>query len=231
MNKSPSYSVDATLVAQIIKQSSARHSLYILTALIAVVALAPAAFMLKDIPLYLQHSIPPGQLLYVLSKYCGLCAFFLLALQVLLGLYQPRPWFKRVHPILGASLLVLFIAHAGLFTAAASLRSGHLAWGVLTPSFTTGYYNFGLSLGLVGLVLLLLVAFAGFKRWQGKRQWRWLHRCYLPAFILVSAHSLMIGTETGWGMVEFFYALVSLMIGWALIAKSIKKHFRYAKQN
>jgi len=158
-----------------------------------------------DLGVYLSpeyaSQVPPGQLVYVLSKLCGLYALSFIAWQLIatlstrLGLGSLR-WRGRTHRWFGVVVVSLSLAHMLLFVMAVSLRQGHLAWGLLLPDFRD-FYHSHLSYGLLGLWTLLAVAAAGLvRRRQPRSPARWLHKAYWPAIAVIILHAFAIGNES-----------------------------------
>lgn len=175
---------------------------------------------------YLRYTLPPGQVPYVLSKLAGLLAFSLFWLQALLALSQGTPVQKLLPPLsyqahrnLGMVTVVMALLHFGCFFSASLLRAGSSAWGLWVPQFTHGYYTLHRSLGLIALWLLALGAFAGWRRRRGGRAWRWTHRVWLAAFVLVVLHGFGIGSESRSGAMRY----VSLFIVASLSVASLSR--------
>ena len=181
---------------------------YSLIALPALIVLAPGIIWYQqtgDLTVYLSpeyaSQVPPGQLVYVLSKLLGLYALSFIAWQLIatlctrLGIGSPR-WRGRRHRWFGGFVVLLALAHSLLFVMAVSLRQGHLAWGLLLPDFRD-FYHTHLTFGLLGLWVLLAVVGAGVVRRRKPRSpSRWLHKAYWLAIVLIYLHSLAIGTES-----------------------------------
>jgi predicted ferric reductase len=181
---------------------------YFLIALLALVCLAPGMIWYQqtgDLGVYLSpeyaSQVPSGQLVYVLSKLLGLYALSFIAWQLIatlstrLGLGS-LSWRGRTHRWFGTAVVSLAIAHMLLFVMAVSLRQGHLAWGLFLPDFRD-FYHTHLTFGLLGLWTLLTVVGAGVVRHRKPRTpSRWLHKAYWVAIVLITLHSLAIGTES-----------------------------------
>ena len=171
-----------------------------------------------DPRLYLDPSVPPGQLAYVLSKLAGLCAAGLFALQLTLMVLRGtrfgpvvRRWGIRAHQRLGLAVVLVIVAHVVLFVAAASLRSEHLAARLLLPRWGSGFYDAMVSVGVLAFYLVVVVVAAGAlsRRRDGTRgRFRRAHRALALASVpLVVVHSYAIGSETASVPVMAFYAL------------------------
>ena len=170
---------------------------------------------------YLRHALPPGQVPYVLSKLAGLVAFALFWVQALLALARGTPvqallptLSARAHRNLGLSTLGAALAHGGLFFAASLLRTGGAAWKLWLPQVGHGYFALHVSFGLVALWLLVLGAYAGWRRRSsGGALWRWVHRAWAASFVLVVVHGLGIGSESRAGAMRGLSLLIVVSLG------------------
>jgi len=191
------------------------------TALVLAVLLPTLLWLsvVGDPRLYVDPSVPSGQLAYVLSKLAGLCALGLFALQLTLMVLRGTAlepaagrWGKPAHRRLGLSVVALIVAHVALFIAAASLRSDHLATHLLLPRFESGFYDAMVSLGVLALYVVLVLVFAGALAWRraGRQSRpRGAHRLLALASVpLIAFHSYAIGSETSTLPVMAFYALL-----------------------
>lgn len=197
----------------------------ILTAPIAVMVFVWARSVGNPLD-YLAHSVPPGQLLYVLSKLAGLLAFALLWAQCMLALAKRVRLLRafpslslRRHLILGLATLAMCLGHLGLFFGAAWLRQGSAPWALLVPNFSAGYYKLHVSLGLLGLLALGLGVFAGWKSRRGHKGWRTLHMIWPLAFMLVFWHALAIGSESRYGAMLYVWWFIAASLGVTLISR------------
>lgn len=160
-----------------------------------------------DPRLYLDPSIPTGQLPYIASKLAGLLAVGLFTLQLLLMVVRntrSRPgmvrWSSRAHFWLGFTVLGMITIHIGLFVLAASLRSGHFAVQLLLPRFQNGFYDAMVSVGAIAFYSIVLLVVIGVisrrKSLRGSGRKR-LHRILVLVSVpLIIAHSFAIGSET-----------------------------------
>lgn len=175
---------------------------------------------------YLSHSLPPGQLLYVAAKLLGLLALSTFWVQCLLGLARHAPALKgfptvggRVHRYLGLVVVLLVFAHVSMFVIAASMRAGAPAWNLLWPDFSHGYYGSFVSLGLIGVWLLLFVAYAGWKTSRGQRRWKKAHMLWFVVFAFAFLHAYAIGSESRYGAMRY----VLLFMATSLVAASASR--------
>lgn len=157
---------------------------------------------------HLRGAVPPGQTLYVASKLAGLTGFSLAILQldlVVVRRYLPRhvpggASFHLLHRSLGKLCTAALLVHALLFASAASVRAGHPAWATLWPTFDSGSFELGRSLGVLGLWIVLALVPLGIvatTRWQ-RRLPPWftrLHACVVISVVLGASHGLWIGSE------------------------------------
>lgn len=167
---------------------------------------------------YPEHTLPTGQLLYLLSKLFALYAIAALAIQVSYGLLGARrgalhlEYGLAFHRALGLVVLVLLLAHALAFIAAASWRTGHFASQFALPDFSHGYYRARIAVGWwagVGLIVAVLAALA---RGVLSQAWRRAHWLALPASIAVVVHSLSIGTESRMPAMLIAYGAMGCLI-------------------
>lgn len=177
---------------------------------------------------YLLNDVPPGQGVYILSKLTGLLAFSLFWLQAMAALLGGLPRLPGLasrlqpgHRVLGGTVLVLLVTHALLFFLAVSLRSGHPALGALTPDFSSGFYGFYRSLGVVALILACLAVLGGILR-RHRPGLRWLHRAWAVTFLLVFLHGVSIGTETRLGAMVYLYWLMAGGLGLTLVLAVVR---------
>lgn len=171
-----------------------------------------------DLRVYIDYQTPPGQLLYVLSKLAGLYALFLGWLQILFVLLKHsvagglgRRWSLAFHRALGLTVLGCMTLHALLFITAASLRTGHVAFGLLAPNFS-GFYAIAVTLGLFGLYGMIIVALAGLLRAAGYSRAIGWHYAAIPVFVCAYLHSLLIGTETRASLLLALYTLMGVTL-------------------
>lgn len=168
-----------------------------------------------DLSVYFIYQVPAGQFLYLLSKLCGLYAFFCLGLQLLQGVLASCGYdFLRSengsvsHRRLGGWVLVLLLLHSSLFVIAVSLRNGHFAYKLLLPNFFESYYPSMVSWGLIAACLLLLTISAAIFFRSRKRLRLWVHRLAWPAFFLAWYHSYSIGSETRIAPMPYIFGLI-----------------------
>lgn len=153
-----------------------------------------------DLLIYLSSDTPDGQFLYVLSKLIGMYALLCIILQLIVSLLEKSNMSQFYlptlpHRTLGIIVVVLAVVHLLLFFFAVSLRQGFFAWNLFLPDFHD-YYHIYLSLGLIGLWVLLAVLFSGLLRAIfSKSNFCFLHNTYWIAIALICIHSFSIGTE------------------------------------
>lgn len=154
--------------------------------------------------------LPPGQQLYLVAKLAGLLAFCLFWAQCMIALARHLPilstWLAsdlRWHRNLGIVTALLLLAHVALFVMAASLRTGHMAWDLLLPDFTHGYYRSNIALGAMAFWLVCLTVFAGWRTMRGGRRWKPVHLLWPVVFGLVFWHAFTIGTESRYGAMRY----------------------------
>jgi sulfoxide reductase heme-binding subunit YedZ len=86
---------------------------------------------------------------------------------------------------------------------------------LLTP-WTSSYEPFGVTLGWISMLLLLLVAASGaLRRWFPGGTWRIVHAFSYLTFALGLVHGLLSGTDSGSPLALAFYLATLLAVGWA----------------
>ena len=79
---------------------------------------------------------------------------------------------------------------------AVSVRQNDPAWGLLFPGFRD-FYHTHLTLGVLGLWILIAVMISGIVRFNNRSHFAgMLHRGYWASITLVYIHALAIGTES-----------------------------------
>lgn len=207
---------------------AAKHRL-IWTAMI-LVCCSPLAVWMASVNNPLAYvrvgGLPPGQQLYLLAKLAGLFAICLFWLQCLLALATRAPLLTgfpaatpRLHIRLGATTSVLILGHMVLFVAAASARTGQLAWEWLLPNFTHGDYKFNVGLGALAFWLVCLTIFAGWRTARGDRRWRAIHLLWPVVFGLAFLHAFAIGTESRYGAMRYLVMFIAISLAFAAVVR------------
>lgn len=189
---------------------------------------------------YLTQYVPPGQTLFAISKLCALLAFALFWLQCMTALARFAPALKGFfhlsrpqHALLGTTTFLLVAAHLGLFIAASSLRTGHVALVLLLPQFDKSFYNTYIAFGALAFWLLVLAVIAGIFRARGGLQWRWIHRAVFGVFALALLHGTAIGSETRFGLMRYVYVFIGLSVATAACSSTlvaIRRRSRRARE-
>lgn len=181
---------------------------------------------------YFRVGLPAGQQMYLVAKLAGLLAFFLFWLQAMLALARRAPIFAgfpsstpRLHRALGFATFFAIMIHVGLFVAAASSRSDHIAWDLLWPDFSHGYYRTHIGFGVLALWMVPLMVFAGWRLSRGRRRWKALHMIWPAAFVLTFLHAYAIGTESRYGAMRYVVLFVVASLASAL-AYRLYRHWR-----
>lgn len=197
-----------------------RKTAYLITALMFLTPVGLWCYTTGNPLFYFVEDTPPGQGLYVISKGVALVALSLFWFQCVAALSKNTPnisgFFRlslRAHRLVGTTLLALIIIHVLLFFVAVTVRSGHLAFGVLIPRFDQGFYNFYVSLGGVAFILLIVAIIAGIMRTKYRNTaTTWLHRLWFVAFGLIFLHGVNIGTETRLGIMLYVYYFILVSV-------------------
>lgn len=159
-------------------------------------------------------SFPPGQRFYLAAKLLGMLGMSLALVQVglsALGRAQVIRLDRADHRVLGGLITLLIVAHVACFVTGVSIRNSHMTWHLLAPDLLNGSYNRGVSMGVIGLWLLLLgVAVHIFRGGLP----RLLHRAALLACGLGLVHAVWIGSEKGyiWALVAGFAAVFAFSV-------------------
>ncbi|AXQ29554.1 hypothetical protein D0B54_13000 [Solimonas sp. K1W22B-7] len=175
---------------------------------------------------YFRYPMPSGQAWFVAAKLLGLVGLVMLWWQAMLGLFpqasarwlgaQRRLNLHRAHGLL---VVLTMLAHAACFVTAASLRSGHVATQYLWPNWE-GYYNTRVSLGLLGLLVLLAAVAQPLLLWARRRLMvPLLHAFGVLAFYLVAWHGLSIGSETRFPPLQGQILLMAALLTAALLSR------------
>jgi predicted ferric reductase len=179
---------------------------------------------------YFRTGLPAGQQMYLVAKLSGLLAMFVFWLQAMLALARRAPILvgfpssgPRLHKLLGIATVMLIFAHVGLFVAAASTRSDQIAWDLLWPDFTHGYYRTHIGLGAVALWMTPLMLFAGWRLSRGRRAWKVVHMVWPIAFVLVFLHAYGIGTESRFGAMRYVVLFVIASLAIALFHRLYRR--------
>ncbi|MHB8506534.1 MAG: hypothetical protein ACYDEN_12580, partial [Acidimicrobiales bacterium] len=143
---------------------------------------------------------------WIMGRTLGLGAYAALVTLVVLGIWVRHPWRQRrpvlhpetrlrLHASLGASVVVLVIAHV---VALASDRYAGVGWkGALVPD-AASYRPQPVTLGVLaayGLVTVTVTAALGGRLVVG-RHWLAVHRLAAPTFLLVWFHGVLAGSDT-----------------------------------
>ena len=157
-----------------------------------------------DVTEYFMRRMPPGQTFYIFSKLAGLTAGAMLSAQIVLMVARNATWFRSrfawntgQHVTLGLLTLAALLLHVGLFIAAASLRGAAPAFDLLLPVFGHDPYRTGVSLGSLGVWMLVATVPIGIymRRVGITVRRRAVHSCAAGALALGIIHALVIGSE------------------------------------
>ncbi len=160
-----------------------------------------------------------------LVRSAGMTAYSLLAASMLWGLFlssrilkdwSPGPLSLLLHATTSWLAVVLAAAHALLL-----LFDGFYTYTLpdLIVPFIGPYRPFAVGLGVVAfwLVLAITVSFS-LRKLIGRRNWLWLHYTSYGAFVLITIHALLAGTDASLGGVQVilfgFVACVCLLLFW-----------------
>lgn len=164
---------------------------------------------------------------WYLSRAGGVIAYALFWLAVVFGLLLSTRLGKHVnaarvfalHQYLSLIAVGFAAFHAGILLADNYLNLQ--IWQILAPfGFQTD--RVGVALGQLGFWLLFICAFSFYiKQYIGQSAWRWLHFLTFMAYMLISIHVFMVGSDSRALPLMLFYAgsqtLVFLLISYRLV--------------
>jgi len=164
---------------------------------------------------------------WYLSRAGGVIAYALFWLAVVFGLLLSTRLGKyfnaarvfALHQYLSLIAVGFAAFHAGILLADNYLNL-HI-WQILAPfGFQTD--RVGVALGQLGFWLLFICACSFYiKKFIGQSVWRWLHFLTFTAYMLISIHVFMVGSDSRALPLLLFYAgsqtLVFLLIGYRLV--------------
>ena len=165
---------------------------------------------------------------WYLSRASGVIAYTLFWLAVVFGLLLSTRLGKHfnaarvfaLHQYLSLIAVGFAAFHAGILLADNFLNLN--LWQILLPfSFQTE--RVGVALGQLGFWLLFICAFSFYiKKYIGQSAWRWLHFLTFMAYMFISIHVFMVGSDSRALPLLVFYAgsqtLVFLLMTYRLVA-------------
>ena len=165
---------------------------------------------------------------WYLSRASGVIAYTLFWLAVVFGLLLSTRLGKHfnaarvfaLHQYLSLIAVGFAAFHAGILLADNFLNLN--LWQILLP-FGFQTERVGVALGQLGFWLLFICAFSFYiKKYIGQSAWRWLHFLTFLAYMLISIHVFMVGSDSRALPLLVFYAgsqtLVFLLITYRLVA-------------
>ncbi|WP_201532011.1 ferric reductase-like protein [Psychrobacter sp. LFX-11D] len=165
---------------------------------------------------------------WYLSRASGVIAYTLFWLAVLFGLLLSTRLGKHfnaarvfsLHQYLSLIAVGFAAFHAGILLADNFLNLN--LWQILLP-FGFQTERVGVALGQLGFWLLFICAFSFYiKKYIGQSAWRWLHFLTFMAYMFISIHVFMVGSDSRALPLLLFYAgsqtLVFLLMTYRLVA-------------
>ena len=165
---------------------------------------------------------------WYLSRASGVIAYTLFWLAVVFGLLLSTRLGKHfnaarvfaLHQYLSLIAVGFAAFHAGILLADNFLNLN--LWQILLP-FGFQTERVGVALGQLGFWLLFICAFSFYiKKYIGQSAWRWLHFLTFMAYMFISIHVFMVGSDSRALPLLVFYAgsqtLVFLLITYRLVA-------------
>ena len=165
---------------------------------------------------------------WYLSRASGVIAYTLFWLAVVFGLLLSTRLGKHfnaarvfaLHQYLSLIAVAFAAFHAGILLADNFLNLN--LWQVLLP-FGFQTERVGVALGQLGFWLLFICAFSFYiKKYIGQSAWRWLHFLTFMAYMFISIHVFMVGSDSRALPLLLFYAgsqtIVFLLMTYRIIA-------------
>lgn len=165
---------------------------------------------------------------WYLSRASGVIAYTLFWLAVIFGLLLSTRLGKHfnaarvfaLHQYLSLIAVGFAAFHAGILLADNFLNLN--LWQILLP-FGFQTERVGVALGQLGFWLLFICAFSFYiKKYIGQSAWRWLHFLTFMAYMFISIHVFMVGSDSRALPLLLFYAgsqtLVFLLMTYRLVA-------------
>ena len=165
---------------------------------------------------------------WYLSRASGVIAYTLFWLAVVFGLLLSTRLGKHfnaarvfaLHQYLSLIAVGFAAFHAGILLADNFLNLN--LWQILRP-FGFQTERVGVALGQLGFWLLFICAFSFYiKKYIGQSAWRWLHFLTFMAYMFISIHVFMVGSDSKALPLLLFYAgsqtLIFLLMTYRLVA-------------
>ncbi|TXD97826.1 ferric reductase-like protein [Psychrobacter frigidicola] len=165
---------------------------------------------------------------WYLSRASGVIAYTLFWLAVVFGLLLSTRLGKHfnaarvfaLHEYLSLLAVGFAAFHAGILLADNFLNLN--LWQILLP-FGFQTERVGVALGQLGFWLLFICAFSFYiKKYIGQSAWRWLHFLTFTAYMFISIHVFMVGSDSRALPLLLFYAgsqtVVFLLMTYRLVA-------------
>jgi len=154
------------------------------------------------------------------SRSAGTVAYLLLAGSTIWGLLLSTKLLKEsvpaaltlaIHNIL-SWLAIIFAGMHALALLGDSFYSYSLA--DLTVPFVGPYRPIWVGLGILGFYLIFITTITFyFRKQMGQKRWRQLHYATFAAYVLVTVHSVIAGTDTGnFGMQVLYWASAMMVL-------------------
>jgi predicted ferric reductase len=158
----------------------------------------------------------------------GLTAYALLGASTLWGLllssrvikdWSPGPVALLLHTTVSWLAVGLSLAHAGML-----MFDSYYKYSLtdLFVPFTGPYRPFAVGLGTLSawLVFVISISFSVRKR-LGQRNWRWLHYTSYIAFVMITVHALLAGTDAQKPGMQIlmggFAASITALLAWRIL--------------
>lgn len=173
----------------------------------------------------------PSPALWYITRAAAVCAYGFLSLTAILGLARSLARVRAVRA--PGTLVVLDDAHQFSALLTAAFVALHLVTLLLDPFLPFSLRNLLLpadepyrplasALGVLTLYALVIVLLSSWlRRRLSYSFWRSLHYISFVAFVLVTAHGLLAGSDTGQPWMSRLYLLASLCVGGLVVLRVV----------
>lgn len=155
-----------------------------------------------------------------LSRASGVVAYLLFWASIMLGLLMSNklarawpggPTAFALHEFMCLLGLVFAVFHAGILLADPYINFS--IGQILLPFTTSADEPFWVGLGQIGFYLLLAIACSFYVRsWIGTAVWRWLHFATFIAYMLITVHGMIVGSDSKTPLMLGVYALTNTAV-------------------
>ena len=169
---------------------------------------------------------PQGTGAWMFSRATGLLAYVALSVDVIVGLlvstrsadrFLARGQLVDLHGWLSPLTLALVLAHGGVLLADSYVRFDVID---LFIPFASRRWPFAVGVGvLAGYFVLVVHLSFGLRKRLGTAMWRRLHYLSFVAFVLVTLHAIMVGTDRANTWFVSVYVVMLLVVALLVVAR------------